>query len=64
MDEDRWWAAGNYDIVDIENNESSITILAARETDRGWEYAIVFWRYQQPTLKYLFCNGELLFDCD
>lgn len=56
-----WWATGEYDINAIENEDSHVVVMAARQNEAGdWEYAIVRWRYLLPTLMRLYCDGKLI----
>lgn len=54
-----WWQDNQYYVMDLENEEWGTKNLMGRETPDGWEYAVVGWRYQRPTLYFMFKNGKV-----
>lgn len=63
MPEDRWWAEDEYILNRLEANDRGVKYLMARRDVEGvFEYAIVWWFYNSPTLDLLFKNGEILYE--
>jgi len=56
---DEWWTQEINEINEISNDSFCVKYLCGRETQDGWEYAIVAWRYRIPALKILFKNGKI-----
>lgn len=52
-----WWKEPDNQVAALENEETHITHLAAREVDGTWEYAIVHWRYTIATLLFTLKDG-------
>jgi hypothetical protein len=55
-----WWSEEQYQIMQIENEDTHVTYLCGREVGGSWEYAIVNWRYRVPTLLWWFQDGKIL----
>ena len=61
-EQDKWWLKEEYHIEDIESDISrGNTDLMGRKTKDGWEYALVKWFYQVPTLSISFKNGKITY---
>jgi hypothetical protein len=59
---DEWWRDALL-LEIIPAGDAGLMDVRARQDDQGcWEYAIVWWRYQQPTLLYLFRDGQVVCD--
>jgi len=55
-----WWHERDSEIGDFEIKDEFYRSIHARETDEGWEYAIVHWHFGTPSLMCLLKNGKTI----
>ncbi len=51
-----------FEIAQLENEDTHVTNLYGREINGEWEYVIVRWRYLSPYVVARFKGGKLLED--
>jgi hypothetical protein len=54
-----WWKDKKYLVSELENEEWGIKEVVGRETDSGWEYAIISWTHGSCSLVMTFKNGKV-----
>lgn len=57
-----WWCDTEC-LAGLQSSDAGLMDVRARQDDQGrWEYAIVWWWYQQPTLRYILRDGQVVYD--
>ncbi len=56
----QWWEDKDLDIGCLENTDTGVTNVVARQVDGEWEYAVVFWRVGTAWLMGTLKGGKLV----